>query len=212
MAINWGQVAGIVGSLASNYAGARNAARQQQQVQATTQNSQEIAQRQNQNQLMLQMAQLEMLRKQMEESNRQNRAYQTGRGDLLANVQDVRIDTPGHIPRVNISGGLRPSALGPNARAAGATLSNEALAALMEGDSFMPTPMQGMVDLDANMPREGWFDKLMGAVGAAGNVYGAYQAANQPTQGASQPTGRPPSWYDNFIRMTGSGMPMGGAR
>lgn len=51
----------------------------------------------------------------------------TQRGDLLANVQDV---TATH-PRANIvhyEGGIRPSALGPNAREAGRMLSTNALA------------------------------------------------------------------------------------
>ena len=45
---------------------------------------------------------------------------QVGVGDLLANVQDVEIEgLPSYIHKVNFTGGLRPSALGPMSRQAG---------------------------------------------------------------------------------------------
>lgn len=184
MAVNWGSIASAGMQMASQYAQQRQASQQQAQQAQQEQNRQGIAQNQGQNNVLLQMAQIELLRKQMEEQNRPGRASQTAMGDVMANVQDARVSAPSHIPRFEVSGGLRPSALGPNARAAGGALSNQALAALLEGDSFMPINPAGPIDLDATMPRESTFDKIMGGLGTAGNVMQAMQQRQQMQQAA----------------------------
>jgi hypothetical protein len=188
MAVNWGQLISAGMNLASNYSAGRNVDRQNAQNQQQEQNRQGVLQNQGMNNVLLQMAQIELLRKQMEEQNRAGRAQQAAYGDALANVQDVSIDAPGRITRFNVSGGLRPSALGPNARAAGGALSGQALAALMEGDSFMPINPVGPIDLDAQMPEESTFDKIMGGIGTAGNVWQTMQQqAQRQQQQAAQP-------------------------
>jgi phage-related tail protein len=182
MAVNWGSIASAGMQLASQYAAQRQQAAQQAQQSQQVQNQQGIAQNQGQNNVLLQMAQIELLRKQMQEQNRSGRAAQTAMGDVMANVQDAHVSAPSHIPRFEVSGGLRPSALGPNARAAGGALSNQALAALLEGDSFMPITPAGPINLDATMPEESTFDKWMGGIGAAGNVFQAMQQRQQLQQ------------------------------
>jgi hypothetical protein len=62
----------------------------------------------------------------------------TQRGDLLANVQDV-VATHPRANIVHYEGGIRPSALGPNARAAGQMLSNNALANMRQPALTPPT-------------------------------------------------------------------------
>lgn len=213
MAVDWGSIAQIGLNLASNYAAGRNQARQQAAGAQQVQNQQAIQQNAQQNNVLMQMAQMELLRKEMEERNRQNRAQQVGLGDALANVQDVRIDAPSHITRFNVSGGMRPSALGPNARMAGRELSGQALAALMEGDSFMPIRPRGPVDLSADMPEESAFDKIMGLAGTAGSVWNAYNQRQQgqagPQMGTPQAvTGGANSSYAEALRRF---MNMGGA-
>lgn len=175
MAVDWGTIAQVGLNLASNYSKGRNDARNNAIVGQQTQNAQAIAQNTQQNNVLLQMAQLELLRKEMAERNRMERARQAAIGGTMANVQDVRVDAPSHITRFNVSGGLRPSAMGPAGRAAGQELSGQALAALMEGDSFMPVRPVGPVNLNANMPRESTFDKIMALAGTVGNAYQAYQ-------------------------------------
>ena len=184
--MDWGALAQVGLSAASNYANSRNQARTQAAGAAQTQNAQSIQQNNSQNNVLLQMAQIELLRKQMEEQNRNGRAQQTARGDALANVQDVSISRPSHITDFNISGGMRPSALGPNARQAGAELSNQALAKLLDGDTFMPITPTGPVDLNANMPTESTFDKMMGAAGSVGNVWQAYEQQQKADAIATQ--------------------------
>ncbi len=173
--VDWGQIAKVGMNLASQYADNRQQGRIAAANAQQTQNSQGIAQNSSQNNVLLQMAQIELLRKQMEEANRAGRAQQTVRGDLQANVQDARFSRPTGVPDMALSGGLRPSALGPNAREAGRTLSSQALSALQRGDSFMPLNPTGPIDLSANMPQESWFDKLLAGVGAVGGAVSSYQ-------------------------------------
>lgn len=182
MAVDWGQIAQVGMNLASQYANNRQQARAAAAGAQQTQNAQAITQNNQQNNVLLQMAQMELLRKQFEQASRQTNAQQTARGDLMANVQDARFSRPAGVANISLSGGLRPSALGPNAREAGRTLSNQALSALMSGESFMPITPVGPVDLDANMPQESTFDKILGLVGTAGNAYQGYQQMQQGQQ------------------------------
>lgn len=55
------------------------------------------------------------------------RMRQVMRGDLLANAKDVNLEMPSDVPEFNFTGGLKPSALGPNSRAFGRELSRQAL-------------------------------------------------------------------------------------
>lgn len=182
MAVDWGQIAKVGMNLASQYANNRQQARAAAAQAQQTQNAQAVTQNSQQNNVLLQMAQIEMLRKQFEQSNRQANASQAARGDLMANVQDARFTRPAGVPDMSLSGGLRPSALGPNAREAGRTLSNQSLTALMSGENFMPINPVGPVDLNANMPQESSFDKILGLVGTAGNAYQGYQQMQQGQQ------------------------------
>jgi hypothetical protein len=114
----------------------------------------------------------------------QKRAQQVGLGDLLANVQDVSLGgMPSYIPHMSFSGGLRPSALGPNARQAGRSLSQQALEAQLSGSdipnlpdvSQLGTPAPGVTPL----PQSGKLDKLLEVLGYAGAGYGAYDEATK---------------------------------
>jgi hypothetical protein len=201
MATDWGSLAQLGLSLASNYSQGRQQAQQGAQVMQQQQNAQGIAQNQGQNNVLLQMAQIELLRKQMEEQNRPQRAQATGLGDALANVQDVNISRPSHISNFSISGGLRPSMLGPNTRAAGAELSNQSLAALQGGDSFMPLNPAGPINLDATMPEESGFDKIMALAGTAGNVYQGYQQQQQQQAAQAQSQQSAQQNAENFRRL-----------
>lgn len=101
------------------------------------------------------------------------RATQARRGDLLANVQDVHIPDNGRVAVQHWSGGVRPSALGPNARAAGARLSDTALAKM--GHEGLPSApgMSGNIPGVTPLQGGGFMDKLIGAAGAATSLGGA---------------------------------------
>lgn len=182
MPVDWGQVAQVGMNLASQYANSRQQARAGAAQAQQTQNSQGIAQNSAQNNVLLQMAQIELLRKELEQRSRPQNAQQVGLGDMLASTQDAAFSRPSHITNMSLSGGLRPSAMGPNTREAGRTLSTQALGALQGGQSFMPLNPAGPIDLSANMPQESLFDKLMAGAGAVGGAMGAYDQAQKQTQ------------------------------
>jgi hypothetical protein len=179
MPIDWGTIAQVGLNMASQYAGGRNQARQSAVQGQQVQNSQQLAQNQDQNSMALRLAEIELLRKQFEETNRSQRAQQVAQGGAQANVQDISFSRPSHITNFGVSGGMRPSAMGAQGRAAGNELSNQAMVALLKGGDFSPINTTGPIDLDASMPEESTFDKIMGGIGTAGNAVNAYQQAQQ---------------------------------
>jgi hypothetical protein len=106
------------------------------------------------------------------------RMRQTILGDLLSRVQDTRFNRPSTIPGGGRTGGIRPSALGPNARLAGKTLSDQTLKALQAGDQF-----KGFSFDPATLPEAGLWEKLMGGVGQGAGLLSAILRA----RGAADP-------------------------
>jgi hypothetical protein len=106
-------------------------------------------------------------------------ASQAARGDLMSNVQDVNFtNLPPGVHTAGMTGGLRPSDLGPNARQAGQTLSRNALLQLLQGPTNLPkaptlTPLP-----DAN-----GFDKFNQILGYGGSMAGALSPLFGPQQG-----------------------------
>jgi hypothetical protein len=103
----------------------------------------------------------------------QKRAQQVGLGDLLANIQDVQLSgMPSYIPHMNFSGGLRPSALGPNTRAAGQNLSRQALEAQLSGADIPNLPDVSGIGTAAPaqtpLPQSGKLDTLLSILGYTG--------------------------------------------
>jgi hypothetical protein len=101
------------------------------------------------------------------------RAKQVGLGDLLANMQPATLSgMPSYIPKMTISGGLNPSALGPMTRAAGTNLAQQALAAQMSGSDIPAMPNMTGLGTDAPTltptPQAGKLDTLLTTVGAIG--------------------------------------------
>lgn len=105
------------------------------------------------------------------------RASQVMRGDLMSNVQDVGVTgLPPQVPRIQFTGGLRPSALGPNARAAGSALSRQALQALLTGSD-----VPGATDFRSGLtkapsitplPEESGWAKAGNVLGIGGGMLG----------------------------------------
>lgn len=109
------------------------------------------------------------------------RTKQAAYGDALKNVQDVNIDfnaTTGALPQFNVTGGLRPSMFGANARAAGGELGRQALMALMtKSDIPAMTDVpeaSPLIDLpELSQPKgSGALEKTLGGAGLIGNVLG----------------------------------------
>lgn len=92
------------------------------------------------------------------------RASQTARGEVLNTMQNAPLTGDARIDKFS-GGGLRPSAFGPQSRAAGAELSRQALGALMnpETDRFTPErikPTSG-----------GTVENIMGGVGIGADIF-----------------------------------------
>ena len=113
-----------------------------------------------------------------------DRAQQAMTGDLLSNVQDVRATGPARVMNsvIHFQGGRRPSALGPNARAAGAKLSALALDKLgNEGLPTVPTlPNLPTAPTAPTLPEAGFTDKLISGAGAASGLLGVLGKYLQP--------------------------------
>lgn len=119
----------------------------------------------------------------------ETRARQTGLGDALANVQDARVSRPSHIPNISVSGGLRPSILGPNARAAGQGLSSQALLALLSG-SDVPAQQDWSQALIApptatELPKASKLDSILNIIALLGSGAAAAGAVRGSGGGSS---------------------------
>lgn len=128
-------------------------------------------------------------------------AGQAAHGDLLSNVQDVQLSNlpasvQGRMP--TLTGGLRPSVLGPNARSAGQQLSRQAILDLLNGGIKQPTaptltPLpqaSGYEDFSKNLGRAGSY------IGALGPLFGSLLYRPQPYQTVGPPL--PPGQGDIF--------------
>ncbi len=78
----------------------------------------------------------------------QQRAQNSVRGDLLANVQDVQFHRPPGVPSQGPVGGERPSILSANSRQLGSQMSRDALLSQMNGPTYTPTPVPQAGTLD----------------------------------------------------------------
>ena len=105
-------------------------------------------------------------------------------GSLLQNMKPVSLSglTPklqGKVP--NFSGGMTPEAIGPLAQQMGGVMQQNALDSQKKGDQF--APLQRTNFLGGIMPPPsltqyrgpGKAESILGMLGAAGEVYGAYQ-------------------------------------
>lgn len=122
------------------------------------------------------------------------RAKQAALGDAQHNIQDVNIDfapKTGALPKFNVTGGLRPSMLGPNARQAGDELSKQALMALMtKSDVPAASPLVDMPQI-GDYTKAGAGEKTLQGIGLGSSIWGALQPALQgigQNQQAAQPT------------------------
>jgi hypothetical protein len=185
---------GLAGQVAAQRSAARAGARQDEAAANMAQDrfgQQNYAAQQNATLTAGSMAEAARLKRaQLGMDAPEQRARQTAWGDILANVQDASIDMPGHIPKINVSGGLRPSLLGPNARAAGAGMSTQALQALMTGSDVPEMPdFQKLVMTPPEatpLPEASGQDRWLNIMAALGQV-----AQGADTMNRTRPQPRP---------------------
>jgi hypothetical protein len=219
MATDWGAIAGMVtagaglaGQIAAQRSAARAGARTQEAAANQTQDNfsqRNYATEQNAALTAASMAEAARLKRaQLGMDAPEQRARQTAWGDVLANVQDASFDMPGHIPKIYVSGGLRPSLLGPYARAAGAGLSTQALQALMTGSDVPEMPDYSklvMTPPEATpLPEASGQDRWLNIMAALGQV-----AQGADTMNRTRTQARPPAAQPVTQGATGASDPWG---
>jgi hypothetical protein len=117
------------------------------------------------------LAALDLKQREFEQNSASNRARQTVLGDVMARMQQVNATRPDGVAHIEFAGGLSPALLGDNSRAAGAELSNQALAALMRGEQF--DPMERTSFEPAPRKEAGLWEKVLNGAGVAGGLVGA---------------------------------------
>lgn len=104
-------------------------------------------------------------------------------GGLLQGLQDMNITrtrpSGNTVPTFTVTGGLRPSAMGPEAREAGGAMARQALMNMLSGGPA-PIEMGPQADLGPgyqappalNLPQAGLGEKLLGGTALAGGLLG----------------------------------------
>lgn len=167
---------GRVGQLGQLASGAASNLRQGRYADAALQTDRDRLAAQNfstQQNAVFNRNQQELQEKQFSLNAPKTRAQQAALGDVLARIQDVNITPPAGIQMANISGGLRPSVLGPNARQAGDLLSREAVMALLDkrDQKFSPMPLLTPPAISPT-PKAGASENILGLLGTLGGVAG----------------------------------------
>lgn len=206
-------IGSALGSLFGNMAGSRQNARTTQNTQTLTQDQIRSSQYNTQQQAVLaalqaaekagmDRAQLDLLRRQFGLNATNTRMGQAARGNLLSNVQDMTVSHP-RATTGSIQGGIRPSALGPEARQMGNLVARQALMQQMQGDQFADVPGQNWGGAVLNQPgvsrlaQPSGLDAFLnigaligGGVGAVGN---ALQQSQQNIGDLVNRSGVPPT-------------------
>jgi len=101
----------------------------------------------------------DLAQRRYQNENYQRNAGNAVRGGYLQGVQDVNIQAPSTIPRANITGGARPSAI-LNARQMGQQIQGQALEALAQPQNTSPLPSYNPAPLPSlsTPPRPGPID------------------------------------------------------
>ncbi len=190
-----------IGQIAGNASAGKSDQRMQDTANTNAFNNSDTARYQTQQAAQNQAGQLDLQRKMFSEDARPGRAKQAMLADLLSNLQDININVPG-IQNANVTGGLRASTMGATGKASAAELGKQALAKLLEGDTFtggevlQPNAMAPMPQQGGTEKALDWIGLLGAGAGALGKVTQAQEPATysmlpkRPEDIASSPWGR----------------------
>lgn len=168
MAIPWGAIIQGVSQMAGKAAEGRAKGRESEALLGNARDNTANSMYRTAQDAQFQNAGLDLNRQQFMEQARSGRAKDAVLGALLANIQDVNIGVPG-IKTAQVSGGLRPSALGAGGRSAGELLNQQALLKMLQGDSFVDAQLLAPPQQSA-MPQAGLMDKILGGIGTYGSM------------------------------------------
>jgi hypothetical protein len=170
----------IAGSLAKG----REAGRATENAGALTQDNQRLVAQRDYEGSLEDRAKLDLDRKRFT-SDEENRAYKNAlHSALVLNIKDVLANRPEGVPTIAFSGGLRPSALGDDARKAAEIMNARSLVSLMDGTGFDTLP-----DIERFTPTEqkqgGTWDTILGAAGTVGSAVDQLEAGRQQNEQTS---------------------------
>lgn len=159
---------GLIGSVASGLAGGAQKGREGQNNNAIQQAL--FAQQENQNKYRagVENAGIDLERRKFAQGSQSDAYKKAIQSALGMNLQDAHVNRPKGVPNISYSGGLRPSALGAEGRAASSELNKQAMLKLMNGEKFDELPQyQGTAAPTYKGP--GAFENIMGTVGLGAN-------------------------------------------
>ena len=165
-----GQVAGTAGDVASGIEKGRAADRASQNDFNVLQDRTRLQAQQDFENALENRAALELKQKTEGQSYQGNAYHQAMLGALGKNIQDVTLGgVPGDVPVVQFKGGLRPSAMGPEGRAAAALLNQKAMSDLQNGMQLSSLP-----EIERFKPSDykkgNYLDTILGTVGTVGKA------------------------------------------
>lgn len=109
----------------------------------------------------------------------QNNAYKNALLSSMAmNMKDVSANRPKGIPTISFGGGMRPSALGAEGRAAAALMNKKSMASLENGEQFEKLPAFEAVGA-AEYKKPGFWENALGMTGMVGKQIAGQQDATQ---------------------------------
>lgn len=176
-----GKVAGMAGDIAGAVGKGREEGRDKENAQTMNQDAMRLQAMRDFENATMNRSDLELKQKgdsrQATESNFRNALL----GALAKNMQDGSFNRPDGVPTIALSGGLRPSALGLEGRAAGEAMSAKALQSLLNGEEYADVAAPERFN-PSEMKKGGVIDSILGAAGTVGNVANRVNADNVQTE------------------------------
>ncbi len=120
-------------------------------------------------------------------------AKQAVQGDFLANAQDAGVTgLPNGVPKIQFTGGLRPSMLSPGTRQLGATMAQNALTGTQSPAPNFQMPLPAPPTL-TTPPQQGTLEKLLGGGSLLTGILGALTKSSGGGGGQGASAGGGPS-------------------
>lgn len=114
-------------------------------------------------------AKLDMDRREFAQKSRGTNFADALKSSIAMNLRDGAFNRPEGIPTISLSGGLRPSAMGEQGRAAAAAMNDQAMRALLAGETFDELPALERFT-PTEMKKGGALDTILGIAGTLGKA------------------------------------------
>jgi hypothetical protein len=173
------------GQAAGNLAAAREAGRQVEAGNITTQDQQRLSAEQLAENAHQNRGDLDLKRRD-ETRTAQNDAFRNAlRSALALNTQDVSANRPEGVPNISFSGGARPSAIGAQGRQAAELVNQRALDTLMNPDEDYYEMPDVETFAPSALPKASGVDTALGVAGGVASVLGSLQQQEAARQQGS---------------------------